>query len=292
MLRGYEIAMKLIRFGQRGNERPGVLIDGTRRDLSGEFRDWDGEFFVGGGLESLRNVLGKRSRESFPLIPESTRWAAPVARPRKIVCIGLNFHDHARESGMDIPKEPILFMKATNTVVGPNDELMIPRRSEKTDWEVELGVVVGREARYLGTESEAAGCVAGYCISHDVSEREFQLERGGQWSKGKSSDTFNPLGPWLATPDEVPGIMSAGMKLWVNGEVRQNGSTGTMIFPPDYLIYYISQFMTLEAGDLISTGTPPGVGLGMKPPQYLRAGDVVELEIEGLGRQRQVCVPA
>jgi len=292
MLRGYEIAMKLIRFGQRGNERPGVLIDGTRRDLSGEFRDWDGEFFAGGGLDSLRNVLGKRSAESFPLIPESTRWAAPVARPQKIVCVGLNFHDHARESGMDIPKEPILFMKVTNTVVGPNDDLMIPRRSEKTDWEVELGVVVAREARYLGAESEAASCVAGYCISHDVSEREFQLERGGQWSKGKSCDTFNPLGPWLATPDEVPEIMSAGMKLWVNGEVRQNGSTGTMIFGPGYLTYYISQFMTLEAGDLISTGTPPGVGLGMKPPRYLRAGDVVELAIDGLGRQRQVCVPA
>jgi 2,4-didehydro-3-deoxy-L-rhamnonate hydrolase len=292
MNRGYQRPMKLIRFGERGSEKPGVLINGTRRDLSAEFGDWDGEFFVGDGLERLRNVLERRTAESFPVVAESTRWAAPIARPRKIVCIGLNFHDHARESGMEIPKEPILFMKATNTVVGPNDRLVIPRRSEKTDWEVELGVVVGREARYLGSEGEAASCVAGYCISHDVSEREFQLERGGQWSKGKSCDSFNPLGPWLATADEVPRIMSAGMRLWVNGQLRQNGNTATMIFGPEYLIHFISQFMTLEPGDLISTGTPPGVGLGMKPPQYLRAGDVVELEIDGLGRQRQVCVSA
>ena len=220
------------------------------------------------------------------------RWGAPIGRPRKIVCIGLNFHDHARESGMEIPKEPILFLKGTNTVVGPNDDLLIPRRSQKTDWEVELGVVIGKAARYLGSREEAAGCIAGYCISHDVSEREFQLERGGQWSKGKSCDTFNPLGPWLATPDDVPGVMNASMKLWVNGELRQNGSTGTMIFGPSQLIHYISQFMTLEPGDLISTGTPPGVGLGMKPPRYLKAGDVLELDIDGLGRQRQRCVQA
>jgi 2,4-didehydro-3-deoxy-L-rhamnonate hydrolase len=292
MNRGYQRPMKLIRFAERGSEKPGVLINGTRRDLSAEFGDWDAEFFVGDGPERLRNMLERRTAESFPVIAESTRWAAPIGRPRKIVCIGLNFHDHARESGMEIPKEPILFMKGTNTVVGPNDHLVIPRRSEKTDWEVELGVVVGREARYLGSEGEAASCVAGYCISHDVSEREFQLERGGQWSKGKSCDSFNPLGPWLVTADEVPKIMSAGMRLWVNGQLRQNGNTATMIFGPEYLIYYISQFMTLEPGDLISTGTPPGVGLGMKPPQYLRAGDVVELEIDGLGRQRQVCVSA
>jgi 2,4-didehydro-3-deoxy-L-rhamnonate hydrolase len=284
--------MKLIRFGERGHERPGVLINGTRRDLSGEFRDWDTEFFAGDGLNSLRELLRKRALELFPIVSDSTRWAAPIGRPRKIVCIGLNFHDHARESGMEIPKEPILFMKATNTVVGPNDNVLIPRRSKKTDWEVELGVVVGKEARYLGSQHEAANCIAGYCISHDVSEREFQLERGGQWSKGKSCDTFNPLGPWLATPDEVPDIRRAGMKLWVNGEVRQNGTTGTMIFGPEHLIHYISQFMTLEAGDLISTGTPPGVGLGMKPPTYLKPGDVVELEIDGLGKQRQTCVPA
>ena len=284
--------MRLIRFGERGSERPGILVNGRRRDLSGEFRDWDCAFFVSGGLGSLQGLLGKRSAEAFPEVPKSARWGAPVARPRKIVCIGLNFHDHARESGMEIPKEPILFLKATNTVVGPNDDLLIPRRSQKTDWEVELGVVIGREARYVESVDAAAACIAGYCISHDVSEREFQLERGGQWSKGKSCDSFNPLGPWLATPDEVPGMMRLGMRLWVNGELRQNGNTGTMIFGPAHLIHYISQFMTLEEGDLISTGTPPGVGLGMKPPQYLKAGDVVEVEIDGLGRQRQVCVEA
>ena len=284
--------MRLIRFGEPGSERPGILVNGRRRDLSTEFRDWDYSFFTSGALESLRALVGTRSPESFPEVPQSTRWGTPVARPGKIVCIGLNFHDHARESGMEIPKEPILFLKATNTVVGPNDDLLIPRRSEKTDWEVELGVVIGREARYLESLDQAAGCIAGYCISHDVSEREFQLERGGQWSKGKSCDTFNPLGPWLATPDEVSGVMKLGMKLWVNGELRQNGNTGTMIFGPAYLIHYISQFMTLEPGDLISTGTPPGVGLGMKPPRFLKTGDVVELEIDGLGKQRQMCVQA
>jgi 2,4-diketo-3-deoxy-L-fuconate hydrolase len=284
--------MRLIRFGEPGSERPGILVNGRRRDLSADVRDWDYSFFTSGALESLRALIGTRSPESFPEVPESKRWGAPVARPRKIVCIGLNFHDHARESGMEIPKEPILFLKATNTVVGPNDDLLIPRRSEKTDWEVELGVVIGREARYLESTDQAANCIAGYCISHDVSEREFQLERGGQWSKGKSCDTFNPLGPWLATPDEVPDVKKLGMKLWVNGELRQNGNTGTMIFGPAYLIHYISQFMTLEPGDLISTGTPPGVGLGMKPPRFLKKGDVVELEIDGLGKQRQVCVQA
>jgi 2-keto-4-pentenoate hydratase/2-oxohepta-3-ene-1,7-dioic acid hydratase in catechol pathway len=193
---------------------------------------------------------------------------------------------------MEIPKEPIIFMKASNTMVGPHDDLLIPRRSSKTDWEVELGVVISKEARYLESAEKAAECIAGYCISHDVSEREFQLERGGQWSKGKSCDTFNPLGPWLSTADDVPSVMKAPMKLWVNGELRQNGNTGKMIFGPAQLIHYISQFMTLEAGDLISTGTPPGVGLGMKPPKYLKAGDIIELEIEGLGKQRQTCVQA
>lgn len=281
--------MKLIRFGERGREKPAVLINQRRRDLSAEFRDWDSAFFASRGMEVVRDLLRKRSPESFPEVPESARWGAPVARPQKIVCAGLNFHDHARESGMELPKEPILFLKATNTVVGPNDDLLIPRRSQKTDWEVELGVVIGKEARYLGSLDEAGSCIAGYCISHDVSEREFQLERGGQWSKGKSCDTFNPLGPWLATPSELADATKLGMKLWVNGELRQNGNTGTMIFGPAQLIHYISQFMTLEPGDLISTGTPPGVGLGMKPPQFLEPGDVVQLEIEGLGKQRQVC---
>ena len=284
--------MKLIRFGERGSEKPGVLIQDRRRDLSAEFRDWDSEFFASAGLESLHAVLRNRPPESFPEVPVSTRWGAPVARPRKIVCIGLNYHDHAGESGMEVPKEPILFLKATNTVVGPNDDLLIPRRSQKTDWEVELGIIVSEEARYLASLEEASQCIAGYCISHDVSEREFQLERGGQWSKGKSSDTFNPLGPWLSTPDDIPDVTNLGMKLWVNGELRQNGNTGTMIFGPAHLILYISQFMTLEPGDLISSGTPPGVGLGMKPPRYLKAGDTVEIKIESLGRQVQRCVQA
>jgi len=284
--------VKLIRFGKRGSEKPGVLVDGIRWDLSTEFHDWNSAFFAANGLASLRELLARRGVESFPEIPAAERWGAPIARPHKIICIGLNFSDHARESGMEIPKEPILFMKATNTVVGPYDDLLIPRRSTKTDWEVELGVVVGKEARYLESATQAADYIAGYCISHDVSEREFQLERGGQWDKGKSCDTFNPLGPWLSTPDDVPGVMKAPMKLRVNGEARQNGNTETMIFGPAYLVHYISQFMTLEPGDLISTGTPPGVGLGMKPPQYLKAGDVVELEIDGLGKQRQTCAQA
>jgi 2-keto-4-pentenoate hydratase/2-oxohepta-3-ene-1,7-dioic acid hydratase in catechol pathway len=284
--------MKLIRFGDQGAEKPGLLVNGERRDLSEEFRDWDAEFFATEGLTSLEGFLREHPAESFPEVHESKRWGAPVARPRKIICIGLNFHDHARESGMEVPKEPILFMKATNTVAGPYDDLMIPRRSVKTDWEIELGVIVGKEARYLNSIDEAEQCIAGFCISHDVSEREFQLERGGQWSKGKSCDTFNPLGPWLSTVAEIPDVTKLSMKLWVNGELRQNGSTATMIFGPAYLIHYISQFMTLEPGDMISTGTPPGVGLGMKPPRYLKTGDVVELEIEGLGRQRQRCMPA
>ncbi len=282
--------MKLIRFGDVGREKPGLLVNGTRRDLSSEFHDWDAWFFASGGLESLETFLRNHSAESLPEVAESQRWGAPVARPRKIICIGLNYHDHARESAMEVPKEPILFMKATNTVVGPYDNLQIPRRSVKTDWEIELGVIVWKEARYLDSLESAARCIAGFCISHDVSEREFQLERGGQWSKGKSCDTFNPLGPWLSTVDEIPDAMKLPMQLWVNGELRQNGSTSTMIFAPTYLVHYISQFMTLEPGDLISTGTPPGVGLGMKPPQYLKAGDVVELEIAGLGRQNQHCV--
>ena len=284
--------MKLIRFGPPGSEKPGIMVNGKRRDVSSEFRDWDPTFFRGSGPQTLPGLLKKYPPESFSEVDDAQRWASPVARPGKIICIGLNFHDHARESGMEVPKEPILFMKAANTISGPYDNLMIPRRSLKTDWEVELGVIIGEEARYLNSTQDAADCIAGFCISHDVSEREFQLERGGQWSKGKSCDTFNPLGPWLSTAEEIPDVMKLSMKLWVNGNLRQNGSTGTMIFDPAYLVHYISQFMTLEPGDLISTGTPPGVGLGMKPPQYLKPGDLVELEIEGLGRQRQRCVQA
>jgi 2,4-didehydro-3-deoxy-L-rhamnonate hydrolase len=282
--------MRLIRFGAAGKEKPGILsTDDKRRDISAYFTDWNFEFFNGAGLDRLTEFIRTHPADSLPAVPDNERWGAPVARPGKVICIGLNYSDHAKESGMPIPKEPIVFMKAANTVVGPYDELLIPRNSQKTDWEVELGVVIGRTARYVGSQAEAEKCVGGYVLSHDVSEREFQLERGGQWTKGKSCDTFNPLGPWLSTPDELPNAGDLPMTLSVNGQPRQKGNTSTMIFGVFELIRYLSQFMTLEPGDLISTGTPPGVGNGMKPPQFLKAGDVVELEIAGLGKQRQVC---
>jgi 2-keto-4-pentenoate hydratase/2-oxohepta-3-ene-1,7-dioic acid hydratase in catechol pathway len=281
--------MRLIRFGAKGQEKPGLLVEGKRRDASAWFHDWDAAFFAAQGLQQLADKLSSVGAAGLPEVPEGVRWAAPVARPGKIVCVGLNYSDHAKESGMAQPKEPVLFMKAANTMVGPNDDLLIPRGSTKTDWEVELGLVIGTEARYLQSREQAELHIAAYCLSHDVSEREFQLERGGQWSKGKSCDTFNPLGPWLATPDEVPDALNLNMRLSVNGQIRQRGNTGTMVHGFAELVRYISQFMTLEPGDLISTGTPPGVGLGMKPPTYLKAGDIVELEIDGLGKQRQVC---
>jgi 2-keto-4-pentenoate hydratase/2-oxohepta-3-ene-1,7-dioic acid hydratase in catechol pathway len=280
--------MKLIRFGEMGNEKPGIAdANGNRKDLSQHFSDWDRNFFQNGGMDSLKSLL--QQHKSLPDVPQNTRWGAPIARPGKVLCIGLNYSDHAAESGMAIPTEPIVFQKGANTVVGPYDPVLIPRRSQKTDWEVELGIVIGRDARYLNSAEEAPDFIAGYCLSHDVSEREFQLERGGQWTKGKSCDTFNPLGPFLVTPDDIPDVHNLSMSLHVNGKQMQKGNTGTMVFNCYFLVHYLSQFMTLEAGDLISTGTPPGVGLGMKPPQYLKAGDVVELQIEGLGSQRQVC---
>jgi len=283
--------MKLIRFGELGYEKPGILdLQGKRRDLSSVFTDWDRKFFQQGGLSALEQQLA--NMDAFPAVPASARWGACVARPGKVVCIGLNYSDHAAESGMPIPTEPIVFQKGANTVVGPYDPILIPRKSEKTDWEVELGMVIGKDARYLDRVEEAKDYIAGYCISHDVSERAFQMERGGQWTKGKSCDNFNPLGPFLSTPDEIADVQHLSMDLWVNGKQMQQGNTSTMVFDCYYIIHYLSQFMTLEAGDLISTGTPPGVGLGMKPPQYLQAGDVVELAIEGLGRQKQVCVNA
>jgi len=285
--------MRLIRFGSSGNERPGILTrTGVRKDLLGHFAAWDRHFFQTGGLQRLSTILGTTPAEEFKNVPDEVRWGSPVARPGKIICIGLNYSDHAKESGMPIPSEPIVFLKGSNTVVGPYDNILIPRTSTKTDWEVELGVVIGADARYLASPAESEKYIAGYCISHDVSERHFQLERGGQWTKGKSCDTFNPLGPWLATRDEIKNVGALKMSLSVNGIVRQHGSTSTMVFNVDTLIHYLSQFMTLEAGDLISTGTPPGVGLGMKPPQYLKQGDIVELEIENLGKQRQTCVDA
>ncbi len=282
--------MRLIRFGRVGDEKPGVMDShGSRLDLSAHFEDWNRAFFGSSDVKRLGGIL-QRDASSLPTVPKTERWAAPVARPGKVICIGLNYSDHAAESGMPIPAEPIVFLKASNTVVGPCDDLQIPRGSEKTDWEVELGVVIGQQARYIASVDAAQSHIAGYCLSHDVSERAFQLERGGQWTKGKSCDTFNPLGPWLATPDEIENPNALNMKLWVNGDLRQNGTTAKMVFNPAFLVHYLSQFMTLEPGDLISTGTPSGVGLGMKPPQYLKVGDTVELEIDHLGRQKQRCI--
>lgn len=278
--------MKLLRFGNPGEEKPGIEINRQRKDLSHHFKDWDHDFFQNEGLNQLSELINTGSQ--FPDVPEEARWGSCIARPGKVICIGLNYSDHAKESGMAIPEEPIVFQKGSNTVVGPYDNILIPRGSTKTDWEVELGIVIGKDAKYLNSVDEAPGYIAGYCISNDVSEREFQLERGGQWTKGKSCDNFNPLGPWLVTPDEVDDVHSLPMTLAVNGQEMQHGNTRTMIFDCYYVVHYLSQFMTLEAGDLISTGTPPGVGMGMSPPTYLKDGDVVELSIEGLGTQKQV----
>jgi 2-keto-4-pentenoate hydratase/2-oxohepta-3-ene-1,7-dioic acid hydratase in catechol pathway len=281
--------MRLIRFGEPGAERPGVLLDqDQRKDLSAQFRDWDRSFFEQGGVERLAAIIGEQAA-ALPDVPREARWAAPVPRPGKVIGIGLNFSDHAAETGQAEPEEPVIFAKAANTVVGPYDAIEIPPGSQKTDWEVELGVVLGREARRLSTQNDGTRCIAGYCISHDVSEREYQLERGGQWLKGKSCDTFNPLGPWLATDPTLGDAPNLAMRLEVNGQRMQTGSTGKMIFSPSYIVYYLSQFMTLEPGDVISTGTPPGVGLGQKPPRFLKPGDLVELAIDRLGTQRQTC---
>jgi 2-keto-4-pentenoate hydratase/2-oxohepta-3-ene-1,7-dioic acid hydratase in catechol pathway len=279
--------MKLVRFGPPGRERPGILVDGLRRDTSALFREWDRDFFESDGLSHLRAAVAS-DLERFPLVPDDERWAACIARPGKIVCIGLNYRDHARESGVELPKEPVLFLKAPNAVAGPYDDVPIPRGSTKTDWEVELGVVIGRPARYLGSAAGALEHVAGYTISHDVSERELQLERGGQWMKGKCADGFNPLGPYLATPDEIPDPQTLELTLDVNGTRRQTGNTLDMAVGVAALVHYVSQFMSLEGGDLISTGTPAGVGLGLKPPVYLKDGDVCELRVEKLGFQRQM----
>jgi 2-keto-4-pentenoate hydratase/2-oxohepta-3-ene-1,7-dioic acid hydratase in catechol pathway len=283
--------MRLLRVGPAGAERPAVLIDGTIRDVSAEVADYDGAFFAGGGLDRLRAFVAA-SGDSLPAVDDETRVGPPVRRPGKVVCIGLNYADHAAESGAPLPAEPVVFMKDPSTVIGPYDDVRIPRTSLKTDWEVELGVVIGATARYLDRVEDAAGVIAGYCVSHDVSERHFQLERGGQWDKGKSCETFNPLGPLLVTADEVPDPQRLGLSLFVNGEPRQNGNTSNMIFPVHMVVHYLSQFMVLEPGDVVNTGTPAGVGMGMSPPTYLRDGDVVELGVEGLGEQRQTFVPA
>ena len=278
--------MQLIRWGIAGAEKPGVLAsDGSRLDISGFGSDFDENFFASGGLQKLQGWLAANSTAA-PRIPDSARLGPPICRPSKIVCIGLNFRDHAAESKMEPPKEPVLFFKSTTSLVGPNDALKIPRNAEKVDWEVELAVVMAKRASYV-SEADALDHVAGFALHNDYSERAFQLERGGQWVKGKSADTFAPLGPFLATRDELPNFAHLKMWLKVNGIVRQNSSTSKMIFGVPYLVSYISQFMTLLPGDVISTGTPAGVGLGMKPPQYLVPGDVVELGIEGLGQSHQ-----
>jgi 2-keto-4-pentenoate hydratase/2-oxohepta-3-ene-1,7-dioic acid hydratase in catechol pathway len=279
-------AVKLLRVGLPGAEIPAVLDEtGRVRDLSGITADIDAAFLAGGGIALARAAL---AGDELPVIADGERIGPPIARPGKIVCIGLNYRDHAAETGVELPAEPVLFFKAPNTVIGPDDEVLVPRKSVKTDWEVELAVIIGRTARYLESHDEALACVAGYAVSNDVSEREFQLERGGQWDKGKSCETFNPLGPWLVTADEVPDPQALGLRLRVNGTVRQDGNTKNMAFGVAEIVRYLSQFMVLEPGDVVNTGTPAGVALGMADPKpYLRAGDVMELEIEGLGRQRQ-----
>jgi 2,4-diketo-3-deoxy-L-fuconate hydrolase len=278
--------MKLIRFGEVGQEKPGVLLeDGTRVDASAFGTDYDEEFFGNGGLTELNSWV-RKSASSSPRVPPSIRLAPPVCRPSKIVCIGLNYRDHAAETKAQVPKEPVIFFKSTTALVGPNDGLVIPKNSTKTDWEVELAVVIKKRTLYVSKE-DALDYVAGFALHNDYSERSFQKDRGGQWVKGKSADTFAPLGPFLATLDEIPDFGGRRMWLKVNGELRQNSSTANMIFDVATLVSYISEFMTLLPGDVISTGTPAGVAMGMDPPTYLKAGDVVELGIDGLGESRQ-----
>jgi 2,4-diketo-3-deoxy-L-fuconate hydrolase len=281
--------MKLIRCGEPGNENPGLIMEDTSRlDVSAFMSDYDEAFFTNDGLSRLNHWL-RENAASAPRIAQSVRLGSPISRPSKIVCIGLNFRDHARESKMEIPEEPVIFFKASSSLVGPNDDLVMPKNARKVDWEVELAVVVGKKCNYIEPE-QALEHVAGYVLHNDYSERVFQLERGGQWVKGKSADTFAPLGPFLATRDEIPDTSKLGMWLKVNNVFRQNSSTAEMIFDVPTLVSYVSQFMTLLPGDIISTGTPAGVGLGMKPQQYLQEGDTVELGIDQLGVSRQKVV--
>lgn len=280
--------MKLLRYGEAGREKPGLIdAGGALRDLSGVVADIAGETLLPENLAKLRAI----DPASLPRVDGGPRLGACVGSVGKFVCVGLNYSDHAAESGMAIPTEPVLFMKATSAICGPNDDVEIPLGAEKTDWEVELGVVIGRPAKYV-SEQDALSHVAGYCVVNDVSERAFQLERGGTWDKGKGCDTFGPIGPWLVTTDEIADPQKLAMWLDVDGRRYQTGSTSTMIFGVAHLVAYISRFMSLQPGDIISTGTPPGVGLGQKPPVYLRAGQVMRLAIDGLGEQRQTTIPA
>ena len=276
--------MKLIRFGQVGDEKAGLVDEqGQIRDCSAHVEDYDRAFFDNAGLAKLAQL----DINSLPVVAGDVRIAPPVAQVGKFICVGLNYADHAAESGMDVPSEPVLFMKATSAVVGPNDTVLLPPNSEKSDWEVELGVIIGKEARYVD-EADAMDYVAGFCVVNDLSERAYQLEQQGQWCKGKGCDTFGPIGPYLVTPDEVADYNNLSIWLELNGEKVQNGNTNTMVYQVPFLVHYISQFMSLQPGDVISTGTPPGVGLGMNPPRYLKEGDVMRLGIDGLGIQQQI----
>lgn len=278
--------MKLIRFGKQGEEKPGIQLDnGNLIDVSSKFHDYDEKFFSSGGIEILKEWLNE-NQESAPKLDNSVRLGPPIARPSKIICIGLNFKDHAEESGFDTPNEPVIFGKATSALSGPNDDIVIPKGSEQTDWEVELAVVIGKRASYI-EESEALNHVAGFVLHNDVSERSFQKDRGGQWIKGKSADTFAPLGPFMATADEIDDLNNMKMWLKVNGEQMQDGNTSNLIFGVQHVISYLSQFMSLLPGDVISTGTPAGVGMGMSPEKYLKPGDIVELGIDCLGSSKQ-----
>lgn len=279
--------MKLVRFGPSGEEKPGLIdADGAIRDLSTHVADITGESLSPASLAKLKGI----DPSSLPLAPAGARIGAPVARVWNFIGVGLNYADHAKETGQEIPAEPILFNKLGNCICGPDDDVMMPRGGDRMDWEVEIAFVIGTRARYV-EEKDALAHIAGYCICNDVSERRFQMKRNGQWMKGKCAETFGPLGPWLVTTDEITDPQNLAMELSVNGEVKQKGSTSTMIFSIPFLLSYISQFMVLEPGDVVTTGTPPGVGSGMKPPQYLQPGDVMHLKIEGLGEQRQRLVP-
>lgn len=276
--------MKLIRFGKEGQEKPGVIINDKWFDVSNLVDDYNEAFFAGDAIEKLKGEIHKGS---LPEVDKITRLGAAVARPSKIICVGLNYKDHAKETGAAIPTEPILFFKATSAIVGPNDDLIMPKNSKKTDWEVELAIVIGKKASYV-SEADALSHIAGYVLHNDYSEREFQLERNGQWVKGKSCDTFAPIGPFVATPDEIADVHNLRLWLTLNGKTMQDGNTSNLIFNVPYMVSYISQFMTLLPGDVITTGTPAGVGLGQKPePFYLKEGDVVELGIDGLGSSKQ-----